>query len=84
MVNLLGELAGGSHHDAVHRFLRFGQAVQAVDYREEVCGGLAGAGLGYGDEVAPFEHHGYGLLLNGGALVETHRVECVKYVVAEV
>ncbi len=77
-VNLLGELAGGSHHDAVHRFLRFGQAVQAVDYREEVCGGLAGAGLGAGNGVVAVEDDVDSLFLNRSALLEVHGIEGVR------
>jgi hypothetical protein len=39
---------------------------QALQHRQHEAGGLAGAGLGAGQQVAALEHGGNGLGLDGG------------------
>jgi hypothetical protein len=43
---------------------RRARQLQALQDRQRETGGLAGAGLSAGEDVAPFEHDGNGLLLN--------------------
>ncbi len=47
-IDLLGEFAGGRHHDAVYIVFCFGHVGQAVDDGEQIGGGFSGASLGYG------------------------------------
>ena len=82
-VDLLGKLARGRHHYAVDG-VGLGLGGKAVDYGQEVGGRFAGSGLGHRYKVAPFEHGRDGLLLDGRALAEVHRIERVENVVTEV
>ncbi len=62
--DLLGQFARGGDHEHERALPALGVA-QAVERGQREGRGLAGAGLGGGDEVAPFEHEGDGLLLDG-------------------
>ena len=78
LVNLLRKLAGGYHNQAIHRIFGVATIGQFVQYRQQVCGGLAGAGLGYANQVMPFKQYGYRFLLNGSALLEIHCIYGVQ------
>ena len=82
-VDLHGELAGGSHHDAFHLVGRLALA-ELVDDGEEECRRFACARLGYGYEVAAGEGRRDCLFLNGGALAEVHVVESVEHIVGQI
>ena len=74
LLDLDGELAGGDDdEDADLVAGRAGVApglVEAVDDRQHEGGGLAGAGLGAGEQVAALEDEGDGRALDrGGGLV---------------
>ncbi len=83
-VDLLGKLACGCHDyavDSVLRVLVFGKFVYD---RQQIGGGLAGAGLGYREQIASLKHDRYGAFLYGCALREIHVIEGVEDTVAEV
>ena len=84
LVYLLGQLAGGGHDDTVDGIAREAAVAQLREHGQQVGGCLAGARLGYADEVAPFEQRRDGLFLNGRTLCEVHVVEGVKDIVVEV
>ena len=84
LVNLLGQLAGGGHDDAVDGVLGVSAFGQFVEDGQHVGGGLAGARLCHGYQVAALEDDGDGLLLYGGALFEAHGVQCVQHLVVQV
>jgi hypothetical protein len=44
---------------------------ESLEYRQSKSGGLSGAGLRGAEEVAPGEHDGNGLRLDGGGLCVT-------------
>ena len=67
LFDLHGELAGGGHHEH-ERALPMAGVPQLVHGRQAERGGFPGAGFGCGDDVAPFEHGGNGLLLHGGGV----------------
>ena len=64
LADLLGQLARGGDHEHERALPALGMA-QAVERGQREGRGLAGAGLGGGDEVAPFERERDGLLLDG-------------------
>ena len=69
ILNLLGKLARGRHHEH-ERAVVARRARQAAHGRQEEGGRLAGAGLGGGQQIAALERVGDGLRLNGrGCLV---------------
>ena len=78
VADLAGELArwGDDEHE--------GAALAALTMRKLVharkgeCGGFARAGLGCGNDVAPLEDEGDGLLLNGGGVRITQRLDGVE------
>jgi len=84
LVDLLGQLAGGGHDDAVDGVRGVGAFGQFVEDGQHVGGGLAGARLCHGDEVAALEDDGDGLFLYGGALFEAHGVQCLQHLVVQV
>ncbi len=66
--DLVGQFAGGANHQslrdqAVH--------VQVLEHAQSERGGLAAAGLGLGDHVAPFKNQRQGLRLDRRHLLET-------------
>jgi hypothetical protein len=70
-VHLDGQLARGREDQAADRMQRGREALggrggQALQQREGEAGGLAGAGLRGGEEVAAGEDNGNGLRLDGG------------------
>ena len=67
-VDLLGELAGGSHHE--HRGAVVACGVrEPAQRRQQDRGRLTGAGLGGGEQVATLQHVGDGLGLNGRGIL---------------
>ncbi len=64
------QLTGGSKHQSAHRARATGRrtGVQALQQRQGEAGGLAGAGLGAGQDVTAFEYDGNGLGLDGCGL----------------
>ena len=72
LVDLLGELAGGSHDHAIDSVFRIVISGEYVDYGQKVGRCLARAGLRAGKKVAAVEHRRYGLLLDWGAVIEMH------------
>ena len=81
LINLLGELAGGRHNDAVDGIVGEASVAEAAEDRQQISRRLSRAGLGNADEVAPLEQRRDGLLLNGRTLLEVHRVKRVKDIV---
>ena len=84
-VGLFGQLAGGREDQRAQFAARaFHQALQDGQNKG---GGLAGAGLGQAQHVAPFQDGGDGLVLDGGGGGITRggntrvnlRVKCKKY-----
>ena len=73
VVDLLGQLARGRDDQRLGRAA--GQAEELVQDRQQEGGGLAGAGLGGGDEVAAGEDGGDGLGLNRRRLGVAHVAE---------
>jgi hypothetical protein len=67
VVDLLGELTRGGDHQHV-RALAAAGVVERVHDRKEEGRGLAGAGLGGGEEVVAGQDLGDGLGLDGGGL----------------
>ena len=66
--HLCRQLPRGRQHQRVNGATAFLPAVHAMQYRQGETGGLAGAGLGTSHEIAAFQHHGDGLLLDGRGL----------------
>jgi hypothetical protein len=72
-VDLDRELARRREDEAAHRVEGGREALgghrrEALQHREHEAGGLAGAGLGGGEQVAAPEDDGDGLRLDGGGL----------------
>ncbi len=82
-VYLLRELAGGRHYYTIDG-IRLGLGGETVDDGQQIGCSLAGTGLRYCYEVAPFEHSRNGLFLNRSAFAEVHGVKSVKNIVTEV
>ena len=74
----------GHHYHSAHASVVGTALCKEVYHGQYVCGGLAGAGLGAGNEVVAVEDDVDSLFLNRSALLEVHGIEGVKYVVAEV
>ena len=81
LVDLLGQLAGGTHDDAVDGVFGVIAVVDETQNGEQVGGCLACSRLGYPYKVATVENLWDALLLNGGAGLETHVVKRIEYVV---
>ena len=77
--DLAGEFARRAEHQDARPALRRGAFVgdEAVEDRQREGGGLAGAGLGDADEIAPFHQDGNGLRLNRRRLGVAHFGQCV-------
>jgi len=69
LLHLRRELARGRENQRAHRALRAARpGVQKLQQRQRETGGLAGAGLRAGENIAAFENDGDGLQLDGGGL----------------
>ena len=64
LADLLGEFARGCDHEHKGSLAAFGM-VEPIERRQREGGGLAGARLCGGDEIASFERKGDGLFLDG-------------------
>ena len=78
LVDLLRQLARGHDDDRLDDVVGVALDEQAVQERQGVGRGLARAGLGASDDVAPFEDHRNGVFLYGSHLPEIHIVESVE------
>ena len=68
-LDLRGQFARGRQHQGADAAgLGAGAAGQQLQHGQGEAGGLAGAGLGAGQQVVAFQHHGDGLRLYGGGL----------------
>src|SRR3990170_1193302 len=66
LLHLRGELARGRENERADRAPRaLWLRIQALQQRQGEAGGLAGAGLGAGQDIAPLEDHGDRLDLDG-------------------
>ncbi len=84
LVDLLGQLARGHDDDRLDDVVGVALDEQAVQERQGVGRGLARAGLGAADDVAPGENDRNGVLLHGGHLAEIHIVETVEDFILQV
>ena len=67
--DLLGELAGGAHHEHARRAVAALHAGERAQHGQQERGRLAGAGAGGRDDVAAFQDERDGLLLDGGGVL---------------
>ena len=62
--NLVGQFAGRLQHQSARGMRALERPGQHLDHRQREARGLAGAGLGNADHVAPLQHNGNGLGLD--------------------
>ena len=74
LVNLLCELTGRRHDDAVDGILRIATIIQLAQYRQQIGCCLSGSGLGYAEHIMTFQYLWYTFFLYWGACVESHIV----------
>ena len=84
LVDLLRQLARGHDDERLDHIVLVALDQQPVEQRQRIGRGLARAGLGAADQVAPLENDRYGVLLHGGHLLEIHIVETVENLILEV
>ena len=84
LVNLLRQLAGWSHDDAVDGILGIKSRTQLVEHRQEVCRRFSCAGLSHTDDVAACQNGRNGFFLNRRTFFEVHGIQCVKHFVRKV
>ena len=70
-LNLLCELAGGGHDKHEHA-LALDRMAKTIERGEQERGGLAGASLSGGHDIAALEHCGNGAALHGRGLLVAH------------
>src|ERR1019366_636948 len=78
-LDLGGEFAGGLEHEHAGAAVR----AEAREHGQGKCGGLAGAGLGGGNEVATAEHRGNGAQLDGCGIRVTGGLHAAEHGIGE-
>ena len=81
LVYLLRQFAGRRHDNGIQFVGIMGVESQIGEEREDICSGLACAGLGTGDDVMSLKNNRDRLLLDGRAGIEMHVPQGVKYFV---
>ena len=80
-VDLLGKLARGSHHHAIHRVIGISAIGKHIDNRKEISGCFSCSCLGTCQQVPALHNHRNRLLLNRSAFIEMHVPQTVEHVV---
>src|SRR5579883_441485 len=73
--HLRREFAGGLEDERARHARPGASGSKNIDHREGEAGGLACAGLSAAEHVAPGQHMGYGLFLDGGG----SRITGIRY-----
>ena len=84
LVNLLGQFAGGRHHNTVDGILGESAVVEHGEDRQQIGGCLTSTRLSYAQHVVTIKDFRDATFLNGCHLLEVHVVQRIKDIIVEI